>query len=424
MRHHAGYATVIFGAMFPLAVCAEIDPTALLDQARAKIGKNMERLPKYTCVQTVQRFRFETIPAIRPQGCRQDPQADSRLMLFWADRLKLDVTVSAGAEIFSWIGARRFQSGDVDRIVGGGMTGTGDFGPFLGSVFFAKGVEYRYLGLQQNEGRAFMAYHYRVPLAASRYQAKVGPRREDLAAMAYEGTFWVDPENAELGRMTIEVPQPPAGSRECRVESTIDYRRVGIGDSDLLLPRLTVLKIWDTEAERFENHIEYSGCRAFQAESVFRTDLDAPGGDSTVAQEPVAIPPGIGVKIALRSIIDSENSFAGDAIDGELLNAVWARGKLLVPAGAIAHGRIVRFERQYQPSNYFALGLKFDSIEVHGTEVPLTLAGANRSKRDRVLAGAIESRQGVGIFMFQAERLTLDRTFVSEWKTAAGKPLE
>ena len=29
---------------------------------------------------------------------------------------------------------------------------------------------------------------------------------------------------------------------------------------------------------------------------------------------------------------------------------------------------------EYQPSNYFALGLKFHSIEVHGSEVPLTLS--------------------------------------------------
>ena len=33
--------------------------------------------------------------------------------------------------------------------------------------------------------------------------------------------------------------------------------------------------------------------------------------------------------------------------------------------------QLVRFEQEYQPSNYFALGLKFHSVEVNGNEVHL-----------------------------------------------------
>src|ERR1700683_5567563 len=113
-------------------------------------------------------------------------------MLSWTDRFKLDVTVSEGAEIFSWVGARSFQSEDVDQIVGGGMTGTGDFGTFLISIFSGKGSEYRYLGPQQERGRTFAAYSYGVPLAFSGYQVKVGPRPEDMATLAYWGRFWMD----------------------------------------------------------------------------------------------------------------------------------------------------------------------------------------------------------------------------------------
>ena len=410
---------MILGAMFPLAMCAEIDPAALLNQARAKIVENTKRLPKYTCVQTVRRSRFEAIPAVRANDCAymRDAEIERGLMLAWTDRFKLDVTVSEGAEIFSWVGAGHFQSEDVDKIVGGGMMGTGDFGPFLISIFSANGSEYRYLGSEQDQGRTVIAYRYRVPLAVSHYQVKVGPRLEDLATMTYEGTFRIDPENAELSHMTIEVPNPPRHAQMCRVETTIDYRRARIGGSDFLLPRLTVLKMWDAEAQRSENRIEYSACREFQTESVFRTDSEASAGDSAVPQKPVAIPPGITIKIALRSIIDSESSFAGDAIEGQLLNAIRAHGSILAPAGAIAHGRIVRFEHQYQPSKYFALGLQFHSIEVHGSEVPLILEAVTRSKGDRIWTGPLDTREGVGTFMFQTERLALDQTFVSEWKT-------
>jgi hypothetical protein len=33
------------------------------------------------------------------------------------------------------------------------------------------------------------------------------------------------------------------------------------------------------------------------------------------------------------------------------------------------------------------------------------------------LCGPIEKREGVGMFMFESDRLALDHTFVSEWKT-------
>jgi hypothetical protein len=260
-------------------------------------------------------------------------------------------------------------------------------------------------------------YSYGVPLAFSGYQVKVGPRPEDTSTMAYEGKFWIDPESAELSRLTIEVPNPPRHARMCRVETTIDYGRTAMGGFDFLLPRLTVLKMWDAEAERSENKIEYSSCREFQTESVFRTDLDPSAGNSATPQKPVAIPPGLTIKIVLRSKIDSDSSFAGDAIEGQLLNAIRVHGSVLAPAGAIAHGRIVRFERHLQPSSYFEMGLKFDSVEVNGSEVPLILQAVPLSKGDRILADPLETRQGVGIFMFQSDRFTLDRKFVSEWKT-------
>jgi hypothetical protein len=291
------------------------------------------------------------------------------------------------------------------------MAGSGDFGPFLMSIFGGSASGYDYLGLDQDKGRDFALYRYHVPEPASHYQIKIGSQPEDRVTMAYGGKFWIDPQSAELTRMTIEVPNPPPGSQTCRIETTIDYRRARIGRSDFLLPQLTVLKLLDTEAQRFENRIEYAACREFQSESVFRTDMDASAGTSEISKSPVTIPPGITIKIALRSKIDAESSFAGDAIEGQLLNAI---GKL-VPKGATVHGRLVRFEQEHQPSNYFALGLKFHSIDMNGTEVPLTLISVTRRKQ--ILAGPIEKRQGIVMFMFHTGQLALNEKFVSEWKT-------
>jgi hypothetical protein len=408
----ASNAGAILAAIFPLAVCGEVDPTALLNQARAKIVENIERLPKYTCVQTVRRYRYQAVPAVRVNGCDFNPaDIDPRLVATWRDQFKLDVTVSQGAEIFSWVGAQRFQTEDVQKIVGGGMTGTGDFGPFLVSIFGGAGARYEYLGPEEDKGRAFAVYRYRVSMAASHYQVVVGPRPENLATVAYEGKFWIDAQGGELIKMTIEVPSPPQESQTCRIETTIDYRRARIGGADFLLPQLTVLKLWDLEGQRRENRIEYESCREFQSESVFRAEPGPAAGAAETPKTPVAIPPGVTVKIALRSRIDSEKSFAGDAIEGRLVNAI---GKL-VPKGAIVHGRIVRLQQEFVPSKYIALGLKFHSVEVNGSEEPLTLTAVTR--RGPMGSELLDPREGIGMFEFAAGRLALDQKFVSEWKT-------
>lgn len=411
-----------------------VDPAALLQQARTKILENIRKLPNYTCIQTVRRSRFEALSGDRVTGCRDvedggETKGQRQMLLAWTDEFKLDVTISKEGEIFSWAGARKFESAGAEGIVGGGLTGTGDFGGFLGSIFGGDTAAYQYLGLEPIRGQDFAAYRYQVPISISHYRIRVGSQPNDQAMMAYEGKFWIDPRNAGLSRMTIVVPQPPLKSETCRIETTIEYQTFQIGSSRLLLPQLTLLKVWDTDGTRAENQSAYASCRAFQSESVFRPEAassvgePAPGGtlspgDSAPATTPLAIPSGKTLRIALRSKIDSESAFAGDPIEGQLLQPIRGRGgNILVPRGTLVHGRIVRFERHYVPSNYFVLGLKYYSLAVNGSEVPLTLEFDARSPGERDLTGPIEKREGIGMFMFQSRRLALGGTFVSEWKT-------
>ncbi|HEX8984527.1 MAG TPA: hypothetical protein VF767_03820 [Bryobacteraceae bacterium] len=432
MRAKAAQAALILATAFPLVLRGQVDSAALLQQARTKIVEGNRKLLKHTCVQTVRRSRFEAFSDARTNPCGHVGEAEGPFspMLASTDQFKLEVTISEGAEIFSWVGAREFQASDAQDVVGSGLTSTGDFGRFLMSIFGEGAAEHEYAGLEQSQGHDLAVYRYRVPKSGSRYQIKVSSRAEDLATLAYEGKFWIDPRSAELRRLTIVVPQPPPESQTCRVETAIDYRRVQIRGSWLLLPELTLLKLWDADGSRYENRTTYGACRAFESETVFRPELDEnpadsagaqtpPMGDSAAAKTPGPLPQGKTLQIALRSKIDEQNSFAGDAIEGQLLQAVRGRGgSILAPQGSTVHGRIVRFERHFLPSNYLALGLKFDSLNVNGREVPLTLEVVARSRSERILNLPGEKRKGIGVFVFPGARLALDRSFVSEWKTA------
>ncbi len=413
--------------MLPLALLGQIDADALLRQARARIVEDLARLPKYTCVQTIHRAHYALYYAGRLKPCAEPkPSAQNRpmLMLSWTDRFKLDVTVADGSEIFSWAGAREFQSADAQEIVGGGLTGSGDFGPFLMDIFGGAASQYQYTGLDRSQGQPLAAYQYHVPASASHYQLKTGARSADMATLAFEGTFWIDPQSAELRRLTIVVPDPPVHTGTCRIETEIGYRPAMIGAAQLQLPQSTLLKLWDADGSRDENHIDYAGCRAFQSESVFRPAVEGAAADAAsaqpAAQRALTLPPGLDLHIDLRTPIDMESVSGGDAIEGRLEEELRGPGgAVLAPVGAIVHGRVVRAERHLQPASFFALGLRFDSVTIGGVEVPLVLDAILHSAEEKMLMGAFERAQGIGMYLFHGDPRVLAEGFVSEWRTSA-----
>ena len=265
MNRSAGIAAVFVTLMCPSSPGRESDDDALLARARANILENIRRLPNYTCTQTVHRTRFPANPPVHNTTCAQMEMVQPPQTKAWSDRYKLDVTVSQGGEIFSWPGNSHFRNQSLEEVIGAdGMTGTGDFGPFLTSIFRGTSSRYEYIGREEN----LAAYNYQVPVSASQYQIKVGVK---LATVAYGGKFWIDPESAELRHLTIEVQQPTPTSDTCFIDNEIDYRRATINGSSFVMPESTIIVLLDDEGTRYENRVDYGSCREFHSESVFRT---------------------------------------------------------------------------------------------------------------------------------------------------------
>jgi hypothetical protein len=148
------------------------------------------------------------------------------------DRLRLDVVVVGGAETFSWAGARRFETSHVDDLVKSGATGSGEFVSYLISIFGADTDSISYLGQ--------LLFAFNVPLEKSRYRYSTdGPER----TTGYHGSFLVDPAPAELKRLTVVADEFPASEAACRVEDTMDYHRVKIGNGDFLLPEAATMDV-------------------------------------------------------------------------------------------------------------------------------------------------------------------------------------
>ena len=384
------------------ASTADPEPQELFRQVRAKVLDDVNHVPRYTCVQTVNRAQFRPQYSAKPAGCRALIAARKQLTsagyLIVRDRLRLDVAVVDGAETFSWAGARQFETSHVDDLVKSGATGSGEFVSYLISVFGPDTDSISYLGQ--------WLFAFNVPLEKSHYRYSTrGPHR----TIGYHGSFLVDPATAELKRLTVVADQFPPGDEVCRVEDNMDYNRVKIGNGDFLLPEAVAMDVLFSEGIESVNEIAYSNCHEYAGQATIRFDDDAVaiGAPKSEAPQPAAparqLPPGLRFRIGLTSPIHSETAAAGDAVTGVILHEVKDR-KLGIVAreNDVVHGRILQLEQHMYPFPRWLLAIRFDTLEHDGVEQPL----------------ALKSRERGGTFVFaQAGNVVIDQSFHSEWET-------
>ena len=411
------------------------DPAAVLEQVRTRLQAMARNLQKYVCVETINRSYYQRVsardatPTPLPAPACAPPPPDDPFRLATTDRVRLEVTVSDGAELHSWPGATRFDARDVDELIRNGPVSTGSFGAYLNSVFAQPGVAYHFKGEQTAGGKTLLEYDYKVPLSASHFEVKT---ETGWKPTAYEGSFRVDPQSYELILLTVRTVDPPSGAAFCQATSTLDYQQVHIGDSDLLLPRQAELQIELKAGPETRNVTTFAGCREYQAESeISFDDSTAPAGSApqTFGRGRVALPIGLPVTLALEGPIDTATAAAGDTIDARVVTPVRRAGssEVLVPAGALVRGRIRRVEHHLLPSPYFRIVLAFNRVEVGSAVSPFVV----RSEPDRALSeklGAnLELRDtgiwywGVGTFLFPTNKpqIVIPAGYQSKWFTLA-----
>src|SRR5580698_9623717 len=382
--------------MAAAASSADPDPQELFRNVRANVLADVSHVPRYTCVQTVNRAQYRPQYGTKPDSCRAMIAARRQLtsygFLIVRDRLRLDVAVVDGAEAFSWAGARRFETSHVDELVKSGATGSGEFVSYLMSVFGNDTDSIGWLGQS--------LFAFNVPLEKSHYRYRTsGPER----TTGFHGTFLVDPASAELKRLTVVADEFPTREAACRVEDTMDYHRVKIGNGDFLLPEAATMDVLFNEGIESVNEIGYSDCHEYAGESSIHFDDDAAPDPAQPAAPARQLPPNLRFRIGLTSPIHSETAAAGDAVTGVILHEVKDR-KLGIVAreNDIVHGRILQLEQHMYPFAGWVLAIRFDTLEHAGVEQPLVLKSKERS----------------GTFVFaQAGNIVIDRSFQSEWET-------
>ncbi len=440
MRFRSYFAGIIFAAACASGAGDERDAMEALAQARAKIVSATKQLPRYTCVETVERKSFGRVwtgrGAVPPKMCPQivfdKNSGRSPVRLVMTDRLRLDVAVSGKGEIYSWVGASQFDSRPLAEMIGGGVVSTGAFGTYLVDVFENQAATYRFLRKTSHDGRVLFEYAYRVPAESSHYQVGVpgavqGGMLGSWHLTGHEGWFTINAESLDLVHLTIRTDLLPAITEMCQATTALDYQRLHIGEQDFLLPRTSALETIGTDAHETHTITTFSGCRQYGAESTIQFGDEtgtADGAGKTAPGPPLSLPSWLPVALALAAPIDTEKAAVGDPVRATVTEPV--RGadskEVLLPAGAVFRGRLTMMEHRFLPKNLFLIGMSFDSVEVKGVVSPcrLMLDSTRRSQTQLELTADLPPTEAGGTFAFPSGKkpVVVPAGYKMGWLTA------
>lgn len=167
-------AGTVFAQALPMLAMkgSSDDASSLLKRAREKVLNSVRRLPKYTCLETIDRTYFVLpqknhrsymVTAVQPTTTGTGNRV-GHLALDSKDRLRVEVAEAGGTEIHSWPGASRFDTRSFDQMISFGPITTGSFGTSLLDVFANPGAQIKFSGIRN---RGEFGYSFEVPVKAS-----------------------------------------------------------------------------------------------------------------------------------------------------------------------------------------------------------------------------------------------------------------
>jgi hypothetical protein len=318
-----------------------------LTQVIARMSDNLKRLPNYTCLQTIDRSR----------------RASAGLRWETVDRVRVEVALVDGKELFAWPGEGKFEDRDLSDMVMGGATSTGNFGLLSKAVFMTGAPNFRFAGEKVLDGRRAYRWDYDVPLERSGYTLR-NSRAE--AVVAFHGSFWADAQTYDVLRLEATADSIPPRLEMVAASDAVDYQKVSVGAEDFLLPRLSELRITDYGGEN-RNQTAFSGCRQYAGESVLVFE-DA-SADTQVSRAPnrvIEVPEGLELRLSLKTAVKPDSA-VGDPVSAQLTAAVKNHGEVLAPKGAEVRGRVLFLRESKAADAGYVVGLEFNEISYERT---------------------------------------------------------
>lgn len=381
----------------------------------------MNNSPRYTCVETVERKTF--IPKQKDHATCQNVERGTYLLLDSRDRLRLDVGVVGGREVYSWHGEKQFHDTGLDDLVGYGPIGSGMFSTFLAAIFGKARGHYLFTGTINQDGYRRGEFRFTMPQKMSDYEVHSGRMH---FVTGYTGGFSVDWTRADLLSLRTVTDQLPRETDLCSIEIRTNYRQVELGGSVFLLPGEVATTMLQRDGGQQQTQTKYEDCRTFSGEATLHFDGSAssPDPQATQASRIEDLPRGLLLRIRLASKIDAKSSWVGDPVEGMLDQSLRKGKEVIAPKGTRVEGRVTRLLAVELPAPSLEVGIEWRRI-IAG---PLTYRVSARLMQEMGLSNPHGSRVRFSYFEDRNNRLSnyvvvtgkdlsLDRRFVANWRS-------
>lgn len=352
----AAVLLVIAGSAAAQDLPAEV---VLLARIKSHMRDEFRRVINYTCLETTARFRAE------PGGQRKRQSQLSPL-----DTVRLEIVYTDHKEWYGSPGDRSLSQDKPSAFIGSGMIGNGFFAITINNLFVSDQATFTYRGKQNLGTRTAYQYDFRLPrLSGGLTVSLVG----GIGTVGEEGSFWADAQSLDLLRVESEVDEIPPYLPLKQMSLSINYARTVIGEYGALLAQNADLYMLQPTGEESYNHLEYTHCHEFSAESSLRFDAESEpvaepspinGAMINAARASDAVAPFLPVTLRLTTPITDESA-VGMLIEARVSGDVRQKGKVVLPDGAVVRGRIRRLEH-YKEGAEFIVGLEFTEVETNG----------------------------------------------------------
>ena len=255
------------------------EQAAIIDEVRNYALNYSRNLPDYICTQVTRRYQG-AIPGGRYGGKRGD---DPSWQL--VDTLTIRLSYFDQKEDYKLVLVNNTLT-QQDYAKVGGSTSSGDFGTMMRQIF-ERGSEthFEWDHWGKLRGRLTYVFAYRVSQARSQWHIDYD-RHEDIIS-AYRGLVYIDEQNKQVLRITMEAIDIPAAFPVRQAEDTLDYDYQMLGDQEFLLPlkgevRMAASDVMTRNTNEFRLYHKYSADSAIK----FDTDTPAPLPDDQTKEQP------------------------------------------------------------------------------------------------------------------------------------------
>jgi len=355
------------------------DPARVLQATGERLLTDLKRMPRYTCVQTITRTYYATRHRFDRPSCStlitEHDKRKKKLPIQGWDRLRLEVALVDGNNVYSWVGAPRFTDDTLDKLAGSGPIGSGDFGVFLSGILRHAALDFQ--GERVVNGSHLYEYSYEMPIDKSSYRVKV---TDGWKVTGYDGTLLLDPQDNDLVQLVVRTNELPSASSACQATSDVSYRRTPIHERMVLVPHETKLYTISTTGDESISETSYANCREYTStvKMVFGGETisgsSGPSAASTPADDTSApLPSGLRFNAHITTPLAIETAAAGDPIEAVLTTPMHDKKKTVIaPAGTRLHGRLRSVKVSSGSFTMLQVGVQFESIEIGGRNVPLS----------------------------------------------------